>query len=52
VVDALYRKSLHIFALMVRELDLLEQFRDLGLACEVTPTNVKLEALRITGELL
>ena len=37
VVDALSRKSIHISALMVRELDLLEQLRDLSLACEVTP---------------
>ena len=29
VVDALSRKSLRIFALMVREMDLLEQFRGL-----------------------
>ena len=31
VADALSRKSLHISALMVREMDLLEQFRDLTL---------------------
>jgi len=41
VVDALSRKSLHIFALMIRELDLLEQFRDLSLACEVTLNSVR-----------
>ena len=37
VADTLSRKSLHISALMVREMDLLEQFRDLSLVCEVTP---------------
>jgi len=48
----LSRKSLHISALMVRELDFLEQFRDLSLACEVTPYNIRLGVLRITSELL
>ncbi|KHN08609.1 hypothetical protein glysoja_048882, partial [Glycine soja] len=41
-----------ISALMVKEMDLLEQFRDLSLACEVTPNNVRLGTLRITSELL
>ena len=52
VVDALSRKSLHMSTLMVREMDLLEQFRDLSLACEVTPNSVRLGVLRITSELL
>jgi len=52
VADALSRKSLHISALMVREMDLLEQFRDLSLACEVTLNSVRLGTLRITDELL
>jgi len=52
VADALSRKSLHISALMVREMDLLEQLRDLSLACEVTPNSVRLGTLRITSELL
>jgi len=52
VIDSLSRKSLHISALMVKMLDLLEQFRDLSLACEVTPNSVRLGVLRITSELL
>jgi len=52
VANALSRKSLHISALIIRELDLLEQFRDLSLVCEVTPNNVRLGALRIPSELL
>ena len=52
VADALSRKSLHISALMVREMDLLEQFRDLSLACEVTLNSVRLGTSRITNELL
>ena len=47
--NALSRKSLHMSALMVREMDLLEQFRDLSLACEVTPYSVRLGTLRITS---
>src|SRR3954463_2659905 len=34
VADALSRKSMHMSMLMVRELDLIEQFRDLCLVCE------------------
>ena len=52
VVDALRWKSLHVSVLMVRELVLLEQFRDLSLGCEVTPNSVGLGASRITSELL
>jgi len=52
VADALSRKSLHISALMVREMDLLKKFRDLCLACEVTPNSVRLWTLRITSGLL
>ena len=40
VVDALSRKSLQMFALMVRELDLLEQFRDMSLASEITSSSI------------
>jgi len=34
VADALSRKSLHMSTLMVKELELIEQFRDLSLVCE------------------
>jgi len=51
MADALSRKSLHISVLMVKELDLLEQFRDLSLVCEVTPNNMRPRVLRITSEL-
>jgi len=52
VTNALSRKFLHMSALMVRELDLLEKFRDLSLACEVTPNCVRLGVLRITSEIV
>ena len=37
---------------MVRELYLLEQFRDMSLSCEITSSNIKLGVLRVTSELL
>ena len=37
VANALSRKTLHISARMVKELKLLEQFRDLSLVCELSP---------------
>ncbi|RDY10206.1 hypothetical protein CR513_05312, partial [Mucuna pruriens] len=35
VVNILSRKSMHMLTLMVRDLDLIEQFRDLSLICKV-----------------
>lgn len=42
------RKSLHMSVLMARELDLIEQFIDLSLACEVTIDSVRLGMLKLT----
>lgn len=42
VAHALNQKFLHMSTLMVRELDLIEQFGDLSLVCEVTPRSVHL----------
>ncbi|RDX98023.1 hypothetical protein CR513_19118, partial [Mucuna pruriens] len=52
VADALSRKSLHVFALMVKELDLIKQFRDFSLVCVVNPQNVRLGMLKITSSLI
>src|ERR1044072_4004352 len=52
VVDALSKKSLHMSMLMVRELDLVEQFRGLSLVCETTPNSVKLGMLKLTSGIL
>ncbi|RDY08947.1 hypothetical protein CR513_06767, partial [Mucuna pruriens] len=52
VADTLSRKSLHIFTLMVRELDLVKQFRDLSLVWEVNPKSVSLGILKIASSLL
>jgi len=41
-----------MYALMVRELDLLEQFRDMSLAFVITFGSIKLGMLRVTSELL
>jgi len=37
VADALSRKTLHMSFMMVKEFELLEQFRDLSLLCELSP---------------
>ena len=37
VADALSRKTLRMSAMMVKEFELLEQFRDLSLVCERSP---------------
>src|ERR1043165_2171256 len=52
VADALSRKSLHMSKLMVCELDLVEQFRDLSLVCETTSDSVKLGMLKLTSGIL
>jgi len=52
VADVLSRKTLHMSAMMVKELELLEQFRDLSLVCELSPQSVKLGMLKIDSEFL
>ena len=42
VADALSRKALHCSAMMIKEMELIEEFRDLSLVCELTPTSVRL----------
>ncbi|CAL0301649.1 unnamed protein product [Lupinus luteus] len=46
VVDALSRKSLNISTMMVREMKLIEEFRDLNLAVKVGPKSLTLDLLR------
>ena len=52
VADALSRKFLHMSALMVKELELIKQFRDLSLVCELAPGSVKLGMLKLTSNIL
>ncbi|MCI43033.1 hypothetical protein A2U01_0064270, partial [Trifolium medium] len=39
-------------SLMTKELDLIEEFRDLSLVCEVTPKSVRLGMLKLTNPFL
>jgi len=52
VADALNRKTLHMSSMMVKEFELLEQFRDLSLVYKLSPQSVKLGMLKIDNEFL
>lgn len=52
VADALSRTSLHMSVMMVIELEMIEQFGDLSLVCEVNLNNVKLGMLKLTSGFL
>jgi len=52
VADALIRKTLHMSALMVKEFELIKQFRDLSLISELTPDGVRLGMLKLTSNIL
>jgi hypothetical protein len=52
VADALSRKSLHMSSLMMKELELIEEFRDLSLVCETTPRSVRLGMIKLTNDFL
>jgi len=52
VADALSRKTLHMSALMVKELELIEQFQNLSLVSELTPDGVRLGMLKLTSNVL
>ena len=52
VADALSRKTLHMSLLMVKELEMIEQFRDMTLVIEVTPKSVILGMLKINNDFL
>ncbi|MCI74701.1 hypothetical protein A2U01_0095965, partial [Trifolium medium] len=43
---------MHMSSLMVKELELIEEFRDLSLVCEVTSASVKLGMLKLTNPFL
>lgn len=52
VTIALSRKSLHMSALMLTDICLIEQFIDLSLVCELTPKCVKLGMSKLTNNVL
>lgn len=52
MVDALSLKYVRMSALMIRELDLIEQFIDLSMVCELTPRSVMMGMLKVNNEIL
>lgn len=52
VADGLSRKSLHLSAFMVREMDLNEKFIDLSLVCKMTLQSVMFGMLKLTSRVL
>ena len=52
MADALSRKSLHASAMMIKELELIEKFRDLNLAMESTSKSFKLGMLKISNDFM
>ena len=52
VADALSRKSVHLASMMIKELELVESFRDMNLAVEVKPKSLYLGTLKITNDFL
>ena len=52
VADALSRKSIHASMMMVKELDLIESFKDLNLAVKLRPNSICLGMLKISSEFL
>ena len=52
VADALSRKTSHMSAMMVKELELIKQFRYISLVCKVTSQSVMLGMLKINNEFL
>jgi len=51
VVDALSRKSLHVFPLMIQEIVLLEKFMDMNLSITLSHDRIKLNSIRVTSDL-
>nr|KYP40343.1 Retrovirus-related Pol polyprotein from transposon 17.6 [Cajanus cajan]KYP40348.1 Retrovirus-related Pol polyprotein from transposon 17.6 [Cajanus cajan]KYP40354.1 Retrovirus-related Pol polyprotein from transposon 17.6 [Cajanus cajan]KYP40358.1 Retrovirus-related Pol polyprotein from transposon 17.6 [Cajanus cajan] len=52
VADALSRKSIHMSSMMMRELELIEEFRDLNLCVELAQDHISCGMITITNEFL
>src|SRR4051812_47203636 len=52
VADSLSCNTFHMSTMMVKELELIEQFRDMSLVCEVTLKSVRLGMLKINNDFL
>jgi len=52
VVDALSRKRVHMSAMMIKELELIEKLQDMNLGLNMGAGHIKCSMLRITNEFL
>jgi len=52
VVDALSRKTVHVAHLMIKEIELLESFRDMKLQFELEPEFIRCSTLVISSDFL
>jgi len=52
VADALSRKRIHVSTMMIRELELIEQLRDMNLGLDIGAGQIRCSMLRITNEFL
>ena len=51
VADALSRKSLNVSWMMIKEIELVESFRDLNLGISITPHSIQLNQIKVTSNL-
>jgi len=52
VADALSRERMHMSALMVKELELIEKFRDMNLGIQLEEDSIRCSALTLTNDIL
>ena len=52
VVDALSRKTIQVSALMIKELELVEKFRDLNLCVELAHDHISCGMMTITNDFI
>ena len=52
VADALSRKTVHVAHMMIKELELLEGFRDMKLQVELEPEFIRCSTLTISSDFL
>jgi len=52
VPDTLSRKRVHMFALMMKELEMIEKLRDMNLGLDMGAGHIQCSMLRITNEFL
>jgi len=51
VANTLSRKSLHVSSLMIREMSLIEKFRDMNLSITLSHDKMQLNVIQITNNL-